>query len=335
MEEKEIWEYIPGTEERYQVSNLGRIKRTTDNFFPNQTIDRNGYKKVFLTYRDKNNKLFQKTHLVHRIVGYVFVPGYEKGLEINHKDGNKGNNRWDNLEWVTRSQNMIHAVANGLTRYETGPKVYSFCQFDRKGNLIRKWGNINDCAYFLSMQGYGDEKIICGNIRACLKNNVKSCCGFLFSFDNVIDAESKKKELGQKAVIAVPVKGIRGNRTWDEEGEEGVIRFSYVNETEGYMMPNGKKAYATLVSKCCLGKRDTHAGYKWRFETDDKFRMNKKPKVVLQIDSVSGETIKRWEKGVTEIAQELGLANNSGISRCLWDETGHEKCLGCFWRYET
>ena len=55
-----------------------------------------------------------KMVLVHRLVAKAFVPGYFEGAQVNHKDGNKGNNAWWNLEWVTARQNNHHARLTGL-----------------------------------------------------------------------------------------------------------------------------------------------------------------------------------------------------------------------------
>lgn len=70
----------------------------------------NGYKRVAL-YNDDGVK-----HItVHRIVALNFIPKHTSGyLEVNHKDGVKTNNHVDNLEWVTKKQNMRHAVNTGL-----------------------------------------------------------------------------------------------------------------------------------------------------------------------------------------------------------------------------
>lgn len=62
------------------------------------------YKKVCLR---KSNEA--KNVMVHRLVALAFVPNPENKSEINHKDGNKHNNHADNLEWVTRSENLLHA----------------------------------------------------------------------------------------------------------------------------------------------------------------------------------------------------------------------------------
>ena len=60
---------------------------------------------------------------MHRIVGLLFVDG-DKSLIINHKDTKKGNCFYENLEWVTYSENNIHAFANNLSRKgEESPKA--------------------------------------------------------------------------------------------------------------------------------------------------------------------------------------------------------------------
>lgn len=59
-------------------------------------------------------------HFIHRIVAYAFLGSQPIGHEINHKDGIKGNNRADNLEWVTHSENQLHAVRTGLRKPPIG-----------------------------------------------------------------------------------------------------------------------------------------------------------------------------------------------------------------------
>jgi len=56
----------------------------------------------------------QKTFLLHRLLAEAFIPNPEHLLEVNHKDGNKLNNSLDNLEWVSRSENIMHGIKNGL-----------------------------------------------------------------------------------------------------------------------------------------------------------------------------------------------------------------------------
>jgi len=68
-----------------------------------------GYLKIGL-----NVDLKRKCFFVHRLVAEAFIPNPDNKPEINHKDGNKKNNNVSNLEWVTHSENLQHAVTTGL-----------------------------------------------------------------------------------------------------------------------------------------------------------------------------------------------------------------------------
>lgn len=89
----------------YEVSNFGhiRMKGKTNNLTPQD--DGNGYKKISA----RVNKI-RKNFSVHKLIATEFVNNPNHYKEINHKDGNKGNNVALNLEWCTRSENMLHSV---------------------------------------------------------------------------------------------------------------------------------------------------------------------------------------------------------------------------------
>lgn len=76
----------------------GRVKKMK------QETARNGYNRVVLYDNNRKGKHF----LVHRLVAEVFIPNPESKPEINHKNGIKTDNRVENLEWVTHSENMQH-----------------------------------------------------------------------------------------------------------------------------------------------------------------------------------------------------------------------------------
>lgn len=93
----------------YEVSSEGRIKNKTSLQILSP-IHINGYQCVSLS--EKGKGLF-KQHLIHRLVVQTFVGNDDQRI-INHIDGNKKNNRLENLEWVTHSENRIHALELGL-----------------------------------------------------------------------------------------------------------------------------------------------------------------------------------------------------------------------------
>ena len=109
----EVWKDICGFEGRYQISNLGNVKSLPrkDKFCKrdNEMILKtfvcgSGYQEVILS------KKRQRTpKLIHRMVAEAFVPNPDGKREVNHKDGNKFNNEWTNLEWVTPSENINHS----------------------------------------------------------------------------------------------------------------------------------------------------------------------------------------------------------------------------------
>ncbi len=72
-------------------------------------IQKNGYVFVILS---KNGKHFKK--IIHRLVSLAFLPNPENKPQVNHIDGNKLNNHYTNLEWITASENILHAWNNGL-----------------------------------------------------------------------------------------------------------------------------------------------------------------------------------------------------------------------------
>lgn len=102
---EEIWKDIKWYEGLYSVSNFGNVNSLRFNPPKNiyQTTTNCGYKQVKL-YKDGKCEQIG----VHRLVAMAFVDGYKEGLEVNHKDLNKTNNIYTNLEWVTRAENQKH-----------------------------------------------------------------------------------------------------------------------------------------------------------------------------------------------------------------------------------
>lgn len=121
----EIWKPVLGWEELYEVSNLGQVRsldrvvwykgrygNTCRRTFKGKILRpcRNqGYLDVVLACQD-----YTKSCQVHRLVAQAFVDNPDNKPQVNHINGVKHDNRAENLEWVTRSENIKHAVNKGL-----------------------------------------------------------------------------------------------------------------------------------------------------------------------------------------------------------------------------
>lgn len=108
----EIWKNIKGYEGHYQASNLGFIRSIKFNkkLVMSRVFDKDGYVKTQL-YLNGVASYFR----VHRLVASEFVLNTDNKPEINHIDGNKENNHYKNLEWVTCIENIHHANDNNLS----------------------------------------------------------------------------------------------------------------------------------------------------------------------------------------------------------------------------
>jgi len=147
---KEEWRPVISYEGIYAVSCLGRVKFLDKiKVMPNGLLHINkkeklralkttrlGYVSVSL-YNRSNKKM--KDHFVHRLVSQAFIPNPENKPFINHKDGNKQNNRVDNLEWCTSSENVVHAIENGLLVVRKGSELYNAKLTEEKVMVIKRF----------------------------------------------------------------------------------------------------------------------------------------------------------------------------------------------------
>lgn len=149
----ETWKEITWTDGLYYVSNMGNVKKVGGKQFGrkvyksnseerilNQQVQNSGYLIVKLYVKPKHY-----TCLVHRLVMQAFV-GDNPGMDVNHKNGDKHDNRLSNLEWCSRKENMEHCSKNGLRKdirkvaaIRDG-KIVAKADFSRE--LVEKMGSL-------------------------------------------------------------------------------------------------------------------------------------------------------------------------------------------------
>ena len=121
---REIWVDIKNYEGKYKISNLGRVK-SLERQVSHDGITWTQPERIMCHWCGTTSlydcvRLYKggvgKKFSVHRLVAQHFLPDWNPGLEVNHIDGNRDNNRADNLEMCTHQRNMEHAIAGGLKR---------------------------------------------------------------------------------------------------------------------------------------------------------------------------------------------------------------------------
>lgn len=183
----EEWRDINGYNGSYLISNFGRIKslsrgcgtiptgqgRKTKDRILKTEIRKNKYLSVGITYKKS-----LVTYRVNRLVGLYFIPNLENKEMINHKDGIKTNNFFMNLEWNTRSENMLHAyrilkIKKKVYFNEENKNCKPIIQYGLNGNIIKR---------FVSSKCASDElKIKRPSICTALKRNTQTH-GYKFKY---------------------------------------------------------------------------------------------------------------------------------------------------------
>lgn len=162
----EIWKPIKDYENLYEVSNYGNIKSLKYNkeklLKPYMTST--GYYKIDLR---KNN--IRKIRPIHKLVAEAFLENPKNLSEVNHKDGDKTNNNMNNLEWVTRAENIKHSYKTGLHIHLPDCKPVN--QIDiNTGQILNNYKSINDAAKHLNIRHE--------SISACINGVTNSYGGY-------------------------------------------------------------------------------------------------------------------------------------------------------------
>lgn len=157
----EEWRDIEGYEGLYRISNYGNVYsvRRKRNLKPH--TDTRGYLGVAL------QKGEWKRYLIHRLVAQAFVPNPNNLPQVNHKDENKTNNYYENLEWCDQAYNNAYGTRT-IRAAETRKRPV--LQFDKEGNFIKRFNSINEASAAVGKAH--------SNLVACLRGRQKTCGGY-------------------------------------------------------------------------------------------------------------------------------------------------------------
>ena len=206
----ERWKDVKGTAGVYQISSEGRVKsfKVNKHGLIMKCTNNRGYTQVNFKI---NRKI--KCYRIHRGVAEAFISKEIGKYQVNHKDGNKLNNRAANLEWCTPKENIQHAIKTGLFTPERSEKISAaskkawkagkmkhvvnmvkeghkkgaydhiwdsqrkqVAQFTTEGVLIKKYCSLNEASRQAGIQ-------LASISRVC-QNKQKTAGGFIFQYTN-------------------------------------------------------------------------------------------------------------------------------------------------------
>lgn len=165
----EVWKAIKGYEGLYEVSNLGQIRSLKRNTARNRILKPHDTGRYFQICLCKDGK--QTHRLIHRIVAETFIENPNNLPEVNHKDENKHNNVAENLEWISRIENLTYGTR--LERIGIA-KSKAVQAFNEEGVMIAEYKSIKEAT-----ENNGLASI---NISRCCRGIYKRSGGYIWQF---------------------------------------------------------------------------------------------------------------------------------------------------------
>jgi hypothetical protein len=138
---EETWRPVKDWEEKYEVSNRGRVRIRSNGYIMSPHTINTGYLQIKLTHNKRS-----KQCLVHRLVAEAFLDN-DSGLpEVNHIDEDKTNNNLWNLEWCTRKYNHDYNDVQKLKRNRKHAHKVPVAQYTKEGRLVAEYKSLTDAS---------------------------------------------------------------------------------------------------------------------------------------------------------------------------------------------
>lgn len=178
----EVWKDIPNYESLYQASSLGKIrslahtrKNGTNEYKQKGKIlkfNKNNYGGYYRVCLCKDGK--SKSYWVHRLIALTFIDNPQNKETVNHINGNKLDNRLENLEWATQKEQVEHMHNVLGVPYSN----YKYCHIKKRKRIIRNDGKI----YNSLIEAKRDLKNKNAHITEVCQGKLKTTCGYSFKF---------------------------------------------------------------------------------------------------------------------------------------------------------
>lgn len=227
---------IDNKQSMYSISSDGEVRNDTTGRILKQRSC-NEYQKVSLS----SGHGLMKNYNVHRLVAEAFIPNPENKEFVNHKDGVRYHNNVDNLEWVTPSENAIHAHETGLIGNK---KIRPVRQFNLEGKWMLDFNSATEAALQTGCQQAKISEVCLGNRRTAGNYQWRYVDSGITELPAVPMPSCTKKKVAQ----------------YDKEGN---FIAEYPSYSAAAKAVNGTPS---AISRICSGTPGlhTHKGYVWK-----------------------------------------------------------------------
>lgn len=237
------WKPIPGFE-NYLISKEGIVFNLSTNRIKKIQYNSRSYPYVKLFNKSKSRNIS-----IHRLLAIIYIDNPYNKPEVNHKDGNKHNFSLNNLEWVTKRENSLHALSTGLSKVDNKEIIN-----------VYNWKNKQFIGSFRTEEDVAKELNISsrGNINSCLNNKRDFEKDYIFIYvsetnENNLTKKFKKARLNNQANCDRKVKVYTLDNSFVKE---------YSNLTECVKELNLSFGNTSL---CLKGVRNKHKGFKFKW----------------------------------------------------------------------
>lgn len=224
-----------GKETQYSVIEDGAIYNNDTKRWLKGQVSNSGYRSFYLSFEDGKKRMY-----AHRLVAETYIPNIENKPEVNHKNGNKDDNRVENLEWVTSSENKQHGISLGLITKRK--PVY---RFNRKKELVQTYESATKVA---EVEGINESWL-----SEQLRREIKTLShNSYWSYSS--DSSFATKDCG----------GISKKVGMYTKDKELIAKFESRNDCARKMGYDKKS-----IGECCNGKKTSYNGYIFEYLDED------------------------------------------------------------------
>lgn len=227
---------VDNTQTNYYITEDGKCLNSQTNKYLKGQISNSGYLNFNLTLSTGKRRLY-----AHRLVAEAYIPNPDNKPEVNHLNGNKLDNRIENLEWTTRAENSRYNTLIGNNK--NVKRVY---QFDKDKNLVRQYLCINDVqkeGYTVSMISQEMNKKVKTLTQGYYWNNSEDSSFQVQNYDNT----GKSKQV----------------LCYNKNTMELIAIYPSANEAARQL-----GIAHSHISECCRGKVKSYKGYIWKYSDD-------------------------------------------------------------------